>query len=176
MQDHPENGHHQQQSRCDKFNGLYAILEERKEELVGMISRQQDDKLDYVATETTWSARASLWGQPSSRWRSHRWPCSYRISATAKASNMERPEPGYESMAHFVTNTEDVADMLRTIDFNTSRASGSHREDGYDLDEGARTWHHCNGGRRLWEIPVVEKDPSANVCVTNPDLELQLLL
>ena len=38
---------------------------------------------------------------------------------------MERPEPGYESMAHFVTNTEDVADMLRTIDFNTSRASGS---------------------------------------------------
>ena len=61
-----ENGHHQKQSRCDKFNGLYAILE-------GMISRQQDDKLDYIATETTWSARASLWGQPSSLWRSPSW-------------------------------------------------------------------------------------------------------
>jgi hypothetical protein len=38
---------------------------------------------------------------------------------------MECPEPGYESMAHFVINTANVADMLRTIDFNTVRASGS---------------------------------------------------
>lgn len=43
-----ENGDHQKQSRCDKFDRLYAILEERKEELVGRISRQQDDKLDLV--------------------------------------------------------------------------------------------------------------------------------
>lgn len=43
-----ENGRRQKQSLCDKFDGLYAILEERKKELVGMISRQQDDKLDYI--------------------------------------------------------------------------------------------------------------------------------
>lgn len=42
-----------------------------------------------------------------------------RITDTAKASNIERTEAGYESMAHFIINTEDVADMLRGIDFQT---------------------------------------------------------
>ncbi len=42
-----------------------------------------------------------------------------RITDTAKASNIERMEAGYESMAHFIINTEDVADMLRGIDFQT---------------------------------------------------------
>lgn len=37
---------------------------------------------------------------------------------------MECPEPGYESMAHLVINIANVADMLRTIDFITVRASG----------------------------------------------------
>lgn len=42
-----------------------------------------------------------------------------RITDTAKASDIEWMEAGYESMAHFIINTEDVADMLRGIDFQT---------------------------------------------------------
>ncbi|CAB1340229.1 unnamed protein product [Coregonus sp. 'balchen'] len=155
--------------RTIQFDGLYAILEERKEELVGMISHQQDDKLGYVhslmrrhgdhlegSVKLVGTAIQSmeepqmavflqvgtmdgtlalnlgaLSGLSNSTWG------VYRISATAKASNMERPEPGYESMAHFVVNTEDVADMLRTIDFNTG-SQGEDGEDGYDLDEGGQ--------------------------------------
>ncbi|KTG47172.1 hypothetical protein cypCar_00003178 [Cyprinus carpio] len=50
----------------------------------------------------------------------HRQRTSMRVPAdTAKASNTERTEVGYESMAHFIINTEDVADMLRGINFQT---------------------------------------------------------
>ncbi|XP_016324728.1 tripartite motif-containing protein 54-like isoform X2 [Sinocyclocheilus anshuiensis] len=53
-----------------------------------------------------------------------------KITDTAKASNIERTEAGYESMAHFIINTEDVADILRGINFRTG-------EDGEDSDDEA---------------------------------------
>uniref|UniRef100_A0A673YXE2 B box-type domain-containing protein n=1 Tax=Salmo trutta TaxID=8032 RepID=A0A673YXE2_SALTR len=110
-----ENGHHQKQSRRDKFDGLYAILEERKEELVGRISCQQDDKLDLVhslmrrhgdhlegAGQLVGTAIQSNGGATDAG------KSQITLHSLTQASNMERPEPGYESMAHFVTNTEDV--------------------------------------------------------------------
>uniref|UniRef100_A0A3B4BQC9 Tripartite motif-containing protein 54 n=1 Tax=Pygocentrus nattereri TaxID=42514 RepID=A0A3B4BQC9_PYGNA len=57
-----------------------------------------------------------------------------KITETAKASNLERSEAGYESMAHFTVNTDDAADMLRAIDFHTV-SLGDDGEDGCDLDE-----------------------------------------
>nr|XP_029487296.1 tripartite motif-containing protein 54-like isoform X1 [Oncorhynchus nerka] len=146
-----ENGRHQKQSLCDKFDGLYAILEERKKELVGMISRQQDDKLDYIrslmrrhgdhlegAVKLVETAIQSMEEPQMAVFLQSIKDIFKQISTTAKVSSMECPEPGYESMAHFVINTANVADMLRTIDFNTVRASGFQEkdgEDGYDLGE-----------------------------------------
>ncbi|KTF90291.1 hypothetical protein cypCar_00008590 [Cyprinus carpio] len=52
------------------------------------------------------------------------------ITDTAKASSIERTEAGYESMAHFIINTEDMADMLRGINFQTG-------EDGEDSSDEA---------------------------------------
>lgn len=43
-----ENGRRQKQALCDKFDSLYAILEERKKELVDSVSREQDRKLRHV--------------------------------------------------------------------------------------------------------------------------------
>lgn len=47
------------------------------------------------------------------------WRVLGRITDTAKASDLERAEPGYESMAQFVVDTDDVSDVLRSIDFQT---------------------------------------------------------
>lgn len=44
-----------------------------------------------------------------------------RITDTAKATNIEQTEAGFESMDHFIINTEDVADMLRAIDFQSGK-------------------------------------------------------
>lgn len=43
-----ENGQRQRELLANHFDGLVAILEERKQELVGQISREQDDKLKHV--------------------------------------------------------------------------------------------------------------------------------
>lgn len=39
------------------------------------------------------------------------------MAVTAGASNMKRPEIGYENMSHFVVDTDDLADTLRNIQF-----------------------------------------------------------
>nr|XP_015200991.1 PREDICTED: tripartite motif-containing protein 54 [Lepisosteus oculatus] len=43
-----DNGRRQKQHLCEKFDSLYAILEEKKKELVLCISREQDEKLGHV--------------------------------------------------------------------------------------------------------------------------------
>lgn len=43
-----ENGQRHREQLADHFDNLVAILEERKQELVGLITKQQDDKLKCV--------------------------------------------------------------------------------------------------------------------------------
>ena len=45
------------------------------------------------------------------------------MAAAARASNVERPELGYESMSHFVIDTDAAAVMLMNIDFCSGRHS-----------------------------------------------------
>lgn len=49
-------------------------------------------------------------------------PC--RITDMSKASMSSRPEPGYENMDHFSINVDYVAEMLRTIEFQTGACPG----------------------------------------------------
>uniref|UniRef100_A0A3P8ZAV2 Tripartite motif-containing protein 54 n=1 Tax=Esox lucius TaxID=8010 RepID=A0A3P8ZAV2_ESOLU len=120
-----ENGHRQKQNVCDKFDGLFAILEERKNQLVGMISHEQDDKLSYVRSlmRRHGDHLEGAVKLVETAIQSMEEPQMAVFLQVRTASNMERPEPGYESMAHFDINTEDVAYILRSIDFNTGRAS-----------------------------------------------------
>ncbi|XP_069580918.1 tripartite motif-containing protein 54, partial [Brachyistius frenatus] len=43
-----ENGQRQREQLATRLDGLVAILEERKQQLVGVITQQQDDKLKHV--------------------------------------------------------------------------------------------------------------------------------
>lgn len=43
--------------------------------------------------------------------------CFDRMAATARASDIERLELGYESMSHFAIDTDDIAVTLMNIDF-----------------------------------------------------------
>ncbi|XP_078145860.1 tripartite motif-containing protein 54 [Centroberyx gerrardi] len=125
-----ENGRRQREQLADRFDSLVAILEERKKELVGLIAKQQDDKLKYVrslirqhgdyleaAVKLVESAIQSMEEPHMALFLQSAKVILEKITATAKASKMERPELGYESMSHFIINTDDVADMLRNMDF-----------------------------------------------------------
>lgn len=55
----------------------------------------------------------------------------------SKVSMSSRPEPGYENMDHFSINVDYVAEMLRTIEFQTGDSSGT-----------STAW-----GRHAWDCP-----------------------
>ncbi|MBN3325647.1 TRI54 protein, partial [Atractosteus spatula] len=127
-----DNGRRQKQHLCEKFDSLYAILEEKKKELVLCISREQDEKLGHVrslirqhgdhlegASKLVETAIQSMEEPQMAAFLQSAKELIKKIIDTSKASNIERTDPGYESMDHFIINTDDIADMLRTIDFQS---------------------------------------------------------
>ncbi|XP_029352482.1 tripartite motif-containing protein 54 [Echeneis naucrates] len=127
-----ENGRRQREQVCSHFEGLVAILEERKQELVGLISKEQDEKLKHVrslirrhsdrleaAVALVESAIQSMEEQHMSVFIQSATVLLETMAATGRVSNVERPELGYESMSHFVIDTDELTDMLRNIDFHS---------------------------------------------------------
>lgn len=136
-----ENGRRQMQHISDKFDELFAILEERKRELVETVGREQDQKLGHVRSlirlqgdhlemsiKLVETAIQSMEEPQMTVFLQRAKEVFKKITDTAKATNIEQTEAGFESMDHFIINTEDVADMLRAIDFQ----SGEDGEDGSD--------------------------------------------
>ncbi|XP_071323495.1 tripartite motif-containing protein 54 [Trachinotus anak] len=142
-----ENGQRQRQQLADHFDGLVAILEERKQELVGLISKQQDDKLKHVrslirrhsdhleaAVTLVESAIQSMEEPHMPLFIQNAKVILEKMALAARASDVERPELGYESMSHFAIDTDDLADVLRSIDF-CSGVGGDVEEDPDDVGE-----------------------------------------
>uniref|UniRef100_A0A3P8SZL7 Tripartite motif-containing protein 54 n=1 Tax=Amphiprion percula TaxID=161767 RepID=A0A3P8SZL7_AMPPE len=124
-----DNGQRQREHLANHFDNLVSILEERKQELVGVITKEQDDKLKHMrslirrhsdhlegAVTLVESAIQSMEEPHMSLFLQSSDLCH----TVARASNIERPELGYESMSHFMVDTDDLADMLRNIDFCSS--------------------------------------------------------
>ncbi|GAA6235633.1 tripartite motif-containing protein 54 [Lates japonicus] len=149
-----ENGQRQREQLANHFDCLVAILEERKQELVGLISRQQDDKLKHVRSlirrhSDQLEAAVTLVESAIQSMEEPHMPLFIQtaklilenMAATARASNVERPELGYENMSHFVIDTDDLADMLRNIDFCPGVGDDGEEdpeEEEPDLDFGSR--------------------------------------
>lgn len=127
-----DNSRQQMQHISDKFDELYAILEERKRDLMERICNEQDQKLGHVrglirrhgdhlemSVKLVETAIQSMEEPQMAVFLQGAKEVFKKITDTAKDSNIERTEVGYESMAHFTVHTEDVADVLRSIDFQT---------------------------------------------------------
>ncbi|ROL53640.1 Tripartite motif-containing protein 54 [Anabarilius grahami] len=138
-----ENGRRQMQNISDKFDELFAIIEERKRELIETVGREQDRKLGHVRSlmrrhgdhlemsiKLVETAIQSMEEPQMAVFLQSAKEVFKKITDTAKASNIERTEAGFESMDHFIINTENAADMLRGIDFQTA-------EDGEDSSDEA---------------------------------------
>ncbi|XP_059212595.1 tripartite motif-containing protein 54 [Centropristis striata] len=146
-----ENGRRQREQLAHSFESLAAILDERKQELVGLISKQQDDKLKRVrslirrhgeqletavtlvesAIQTMEELHMPLFIQSAQ-------DILEKMAVTSRAGHMERPELGYESLSHFDIDTDDLADMLRNIEFCSGVGDDEEEEDpeegGEELD------------------------------------------
>ncbi|XP_065689789.1 tripartite motif-containing protein 54 isoform X1 [Patagioenas fasciata] len=127
-----ENGRRQKQHLGLRFDSLYSILEERKKELLQSIAREQEEKVQHVrglirqygdhleaSSKLVESAIQAMEEPQMAVYLQHSKELLKKIMDMSKVSMSSRPEPGYENMDHFSINVDYVAEMLRTIEFQT---------------------------------------------------------
>ncbi|XP_061206348.1 tripartite motif-containing protein 54 [Neopsephotus bourkii] len=127
-----ENGRRQKQHLGLRFDSLYSILEERKKELLQSIAREQETKVQLVrglirqygdhleaSSKLVESAIQAMEEPQMAVYLQHSKELLKKITDMSKVSMSSRPEPGYENMDHFSINVDYVAEMLRTIEFQT---------------------------------------------------------
>lgn len=125
-----ENGRKIRGHINDSFEHLVAVLEERKQELVGFITKEQDDKLKHVRSlirqhGDNLEAAVTLVETAIQSMEEPHMPLFIqsakvlleKMAASTRALNIERPELGFENMNHFTIDTENLAVMLMNIDF-----------------------------------------------------------
>lgn len=139
-----ENSQRQKQVLGEKFDLLYAILEERKGQLLEKISQEQDEKVRFLRSlvqQHTEQLQAStklmdeaVQTMEKSGVAEFLLSAKQLISQTkeaAKNSLLQRPEPGFEKMDHFTVDTEDIEAILGKMDFGAD----SDYEDADDEEE-----------------------------------------
>ncbi|KAM5211533.1 tripartite motif-containing protein 55 isoform 5-T5 [Hipposideros larvatus] len=121
----------QKQELCEKFDYLYGILEERKNEMTQVITRTQGEKLERVRAlikkysdhlenvSKLVESGIQFMDEPEMAvflQKVATYLCC-RISEASKAFQMEKIEHGYENMNHFTVNLNREEKIIREIDF-----------------------------------------------------------
>ncbi|KAM6170979.1 tripartite motif-containing protein 55 isoform 2-T2 [Erethizon dorsatum] len=150
----------QKQDLCEKFDYLYGILEERKNEMTQAITRTQEEKLEHVrALIKKYSSHLEnvsklvesgiqFMDEPEMAvFLQNAKTLLQKISEASKAFQMEKIEHGYENMNHFTVNLNREEKIIREIDF--------YRED-EDEEEGGEGRGGEREGEGIVEVEEVE--------------------
>ncbi|MXQ91888.1 hypothetical protein E5288_WYG019614 [Bos mutus] len=181
----------QKQELCEKFDYLYGILEERKNEMTQVITRTQEEKLEHVRAlikkysdhlenvsklvesgiQFMDEPEMAVFLQVKSGNLSF---C--RISEASKAFQMEKIEHDYENMNHFTVNLNREEKIIREIDFYRGFMMDMGTGSGGEAD-GAR-WsrgpHFVLGrGASRTESSGGDQSPEKGLEPSPPTLELQ---
>lgn len=129
-----ENAQNAKQGLTERFDLLYAVLEERKAILLEQISREQDQKVASLrelakhygerlqsSTELTDTAvRALEQGGAAEFLVASKNLITQTKDAAKSLMGQDRPEPGFEKMDHFTVSTEHVEAVLAKMDFGVT--------------------------------------------------------
>uniref|UniRef100_F7E8R2 Tripartite motif-containing protein 5 n=1 Tax=Macaca mulatta TaxID=9544 RepID=F7E8R2_MACMU len=120
----------QKQELCEKFDYLYGILEERKNEMTQVITRTQGEKLEHVralikkysdhlenVSKLVESGIQFMDEPEMAVFLQNAKTLLQKISEASKAFQMEKVEHGYENMNHFTVNLNREEKIIREIDF-----------------------------------------------------------
>ncbi|XP_061774631.1 E3 ubiquitin-protein ligase TRIM63 [Nerophis ophidion] len=138
-----ENAQRAKQGLAERFDLLYAVLEERKTILLEQIGKEQDEKVAALralaqrygerlqaSSDLTDSAVRALEQNGAAEFLLASKGLITQTKDAAKSSmGEERPEPGFEKMDHFTLSTEHVEAILAKIDF------GSGDDEDVDFDD-----------------------------------------
>ncbi|XP_034042474.1 E3 ubiquitin-protein ligase TRIM63 [Thalassophryne amazonica] len=126
-----ENSQRTKQRLAERFDLLYAVLEDRKTVLLDEIGKEQDEKVAALqalaqcygerlqaSSELTDTAVRALEQSSAAEFLLASKGLIAQTKDAAKCSlNEERPEPGFENMDHFTLSTEHIETVLAKMDF-----------------------------------------------------------
>nr|XP_061806598.1 tripartite motif-containing protein 54-like [Nerophis lumbriciformis] len=139
-----ENAHQHREEIAIQFGALTAILDERKQELVRLITREQDDELQRLRRIIGEHNQKLEDGRQLVETAVHAADHTHaavfiqnvtvildKMSACTRDVNILRPQLSFDNMSHFVVDVDDIADMLNDIHF---RRSEDDLEDDSEVD------------------------------------------
>ncbi|KAK9538096.1 hypothetical protein VZT92_005653 [Zoarces viviparus] len=126
-----DNAQRAKQGLAERFDLLYAVLEERKTVLLEQIGKEQDEKvaalralaqlygerLQTSSELTDTAVRALEQGGAAQFLLASKGLITQTKDAAKGSLGEERPEPGFEKMDHFTLSTEHVEAVLAKMDF-----------------------------------------------------------
>ncbi|XP_028936058.1 E3 ubiquitin-protein ligase TRIM63 [Ornithorhynchus anatinus] len=125
-----ENSHQVKESLSQKFDILYAILDEKKSELLQRVTREQEEKIGFIealiqqyreqlekSTKLVETAIQSMDEPGGAAFLLNAKQLIKTIVEASKGCQLGKTEQGFENMDYFSLDLEPVADTLRAIDF-----------------------------------------------------------
>ncbi|XP_065486212.1 tripartite motif-containing protein 55 isoform X2 [Caloenas nicobarica] len=141
----------QKEQLCEKFDYLYSVLEERKNEMTQIITRTQEEKLEHVrslmkkyadhlesVSKLVESGIQFMEEPEMAVFLQNAKTLLQKITEASKGFQMEKIEDGYENMNQFTVNLSREEKIIREIDFDREEEGEEEEEemvDGEDLDE-----------------------------------------
>ncbi|XP_036414449.1 tripartite motif-containing protein 55b isoform X2 [Colossoma macropomum] len=146
-----ENGRRQKSQVCEKFDHLYAILEEKKREMSLQVTAEQEEKLDYIRglkrkyedhlesmTKIVESGIQTMEEPEMALFLQTAKALLQKIGEASNKSHLEKVERGYENMDHYTVNFKKESRAIRAIDF----IGDEDEEEGDGLGVGAEEEGH----------------------------------
>ncbi|XP_010369877.1 tripartite motif-containing protein 55 isoform X3 [Rhinopithecus roxellana] len=158
----------QKQELCEKFDYLYGILEERKNEMTQVITRTQGEKLEHVralikkysdhlenVSKLVESGIQFMDEPEMAVFLQNAKTLLHKISEASKAFQMEKVEHGYENMNHFTVNLNREEKIIREIDFYREDEDEEEEEGGEGEREGVG---EVGGEAEVEEVEIVQAE------------------
>ncbi|XP_041717236.1 tripartite motif-containing protein 55 isoform X1 [Coregonus clupeaformis] len=145
-----ENCRRQKSQLCEKFDHLYAVLEEKKRDLSSKLAAKQEEKLNYIhgltkkykehlelsskavetGIQTMEEPEMAVFLQTAK-------DLLKKIDEASSTSHLDKVERGYEAMDHYTINFSREGRALRNIDFISDDEDEYEEVDGGEAEGGA---------------------------------------
>ncbi|XP_031982588.1 tripartite motif-containing protein 55 isoform X1 [Corvus moneduloides] len=159
----------QKDQLCEKFDYLYSVLEERKNEMTQIITRTQEEKLEHVrslmkkyadhleAVSKLVESGIQFMEEPEMAvFLQNAKTLLQKITEASKGFQMEKIEDGYENMNQFTVNLSREEKIIREIDFDREE-EGEEEEEETEDGEGLGEVHTESSGEEEEEEEVEEE-------------------
>ncbi|XP_058231914.1 tripartite motif-containing protein 55b isoform X2 [Hemibagrus wyckioides] len=152
-----ENGRRQKSQLCEKFDHLYAIMEDRKREMSVKVTAEQDEKLNYIrglkrkyedhlenVTKLVESGIQTMEEPEMAVFLQTSKPLLQQMGEATNTSHLEKVERGYENMDHYFVDFKKERGALNGIKFIADE--DEEEEDGDEAEKDAQKEQATSGG------------------------------